>query len=294
MTEANPIDAATARALDSFTVPALPADFADRLVAKAMAEPTLAPLPPVVPARGGTARRSLWVRGRRAVIGVAAVSLMGAAAAATGVFGDAARDVPVIGPLIASVAPAPKPKPKLVSKPAPAKPSVEREGTASLIVPDAPPIEPPGIDNAPIIVRPFVRQAIRREIAAQRIVDRIEAREARGLPPVSAEQRAKFMERLSAMPPGQRRALVKRVREIRQERGGLLPTVPPASVDGQSSAGDLVTPEFVPDTVLPRLTPDERRALRAARRTRWLQRQAEKARANEPVSPMNQVQTPEN
>jgi hypothetical protein len=293
MTEPNAMDASTARALDRFTVPSLPADFADRLVAQALAEPTVAPLPPVMPTRGAAARRSLWVRGRRAVIGVAAVSLMGAAAAATGVFGDAARNVPVIGPLIASVAPAPKPKPKLVAKPMRAKKPIEPEGAAALVVPDAPPIEVPGIGEAPI-VRPVVRQAMRREIAAQRIVDRIEAREARGLPPISAEQRAKLIERLSAMPPGQRRALVKRIREIRQERSGGLPTGPAAVDDSQSTIGGLATPDVISDAAVPVLTPEQRRALRETRRLRWQQRQAEKAQQAEPNVPTNDVQAPEN
>ena len=104
----NSIDGATARALDRLSVPPLSADFADRLVAKALAEDNVAALPPVMTPR--RERRGVWTRGRRVIIGAAAFSLMSAAAAATGVFGDVAKNVPVLGPLIASVAPAPKPK----------------------------------------------------------------------------------------------------------------------------------------------------------------------------------------
>jgi hypothetical protein len=212
MSDPNPIDGATARALDRYSVPPLSSGFADRLVAKALAGESIAPLPPVTEPR--RERRGVWARGRKVVIGVAAFSLMSAAAAATGVFGDAAKNVPVIGPLIAIVAPAPKPKAIVTPKPKPAAPAPKL--VAPPVVADEPPLDVAQPTQGEIM-SPRVRRQIKREFVAQRFVDQIERYEMLGIKP-PPEQRAKFAERLENMPPAQRLALVKRIREIRRER----------------------------------------------------------------------------
>ena len=244
MSDTNPINDATARALDRYNVPPLSTSFADRLVAKALAGDEIVALPPIVPPRS-PARRGVWARGRKVVIGVAAFSLMSAGAAATGVFGDAAKNVPVIGPLIAIVAPAPKPKAIVAPTPKPA--SVAPKLVPPPVVVEETPIEVAQPTSGEILP-PRVRRQIRREMIAQRVVDQIERNEALGITP-TPEERAKFAERLANLPPGQRLALIKRVREIRRERQAA------------------VTPEGVepPKPTIPLLNAEQRRQLREDR-----------------------------
>lgn len=272
MSDPNPIDNATARALDRYNVPPLSAAFADRLVAKALAGDMLEALPPIAERR--RERRGVWARGRKVVIGVAAFSLMSAAAAATGVFGDAAKNVPVIGPLIAIVAPTPKPKAIVTPKPKPA--------------PAAPKLLPPPVvvEESPIevaeptpgeVLPPRVRRQIRREMIAQRVVDQIERNEALGIKP-TPEDRAKFAERLAKLPPGQRLALIKRVRDIRRERQAA------------------ITPEGIeaPKPTIPLLSAEQRRQLREDRlRLREERRLRQLERAQE-TTPESDEATPQN
>lgn len=272
MSDPNPINEVTARALDRYNVPPLSPAFADRLVAKALAGDMLEALPPI--AERQRERRGVWARGRRVVIGVAAFSLMSAAAAATGVFGDAAKNVPVIGPLIAIVAPAAKPKAIVAPKPKPA--------------PVAPKLAPPPVvvEETPIevaepttgeVIPPRVRRQIRREMIAQRVVDQIERNEALGIKP-TPEDRAKFAERLAQLPPGQRFALIKRVRDIRRERqttitpegsAALKPTIPLLSAEQR------------------RQLREDRLRLREERRLRLIQSEQEAAPAPDEVVPQN-------
>lgn len=269
MSDPNPIDGATARALDCYNVPPLSAAFADRLVAKALEGDQIAALPPIVPARS-PARRGVWARGRRLVIGVAAFSLMSAGAAATGVFGDAAKNVPVIGPLIAIVAPAAKPKAIVTPKPKPTP-------VAPKLVPPPVVVEEPEIEVAqPMpgeVLPPRVRRQIRREMIAQRVVDQIERNEALGIKP-TPEDRAKFAERLAQLPPGQRLALIKRVRDIRRERQAA------------------ITPEGTeaPKPTIPLLSAEQRRQLREDRlRLREERRLRQMERAQEAVPIPNET-----
>jgi hypothetical protein len=273
MSDPNPIDGATARALDRYSVPPLSNSFADRLVAKALEGDEIAALPPIVPARS-PARRGVWARGRRVVIGVAAFSLMSAGAAATGVFGDAAKNVPVIGPLIAIVAPAPKPKTIVAPKPKPAP-------AAPKLVPPPVVVEEPPVEVAePIageVLPPRVRRQIRREMIAQRVVDQIERNEALGITP-TAEDRAKFAERLAQLPPGQRLALIKRVREIRRERQA---AIAPEGIEAPKPTIPLLSAEQR------RQLRDDRLRLREERRLRLIQSEQEAAPAPDEAVPQN-------
>lgn len=269
MSDPNPIDGATARSLDRYNVPPLSAGFADRVIAKALSEEAVAPLPPVTEPRRPS--RTVWARGRRVVIGAAAFSLMSAAAAATGVFGDAAKNVPVIGPLIAIVAPAPKPKAIVAPKPKP-EPAAPKLASPPIIA-EEPPIqvaEPtPGE-----IIPPAVRRQIRREMIAQRVVDQMERNEALGIIP-TPEQRAQFAERLAKIPPAQRLALIKRIRDIRRERQAAL------TPEGEAP----------PKANIPLLSAEQRQQLREDRlrlREERRLRQMEKAQ-EEPTIPQNET-----
>jgi hypothetical protein len=214
-------DPAMIAALDRFTVPALPEGFADRIVATVIAERT--PTPVLPPRRGDP--RGGWRRPSRILAGALAFSLVSAAAAATGYLGDrvqtVVRDAPVIGPMIAQVVPtrlksAPKAKPHPV--PAQAK---------ATTVPDAPEITVP--DVRPVMPL-SVRREVRREIIAERIATGLERRAERraelGLParPPRMREVAPVLRRI---PPADRRAVIERVREIRQERAGIAPEARP-------------------------------------------------------------------
>ncbi|MEK6636853.1 MAG: hypothetical protein AABY88_02095 [Pseudomonadota bacterium] len=258
MSDTNPVDGVTARALDHYNVPPLSAAFTDRLIAKALEGEEISALPPLIALRRD--QRRGWVRGRRLAVGVAVFSLMSAAAAATGVFGDVAKNVPVIGPLIAIVAPAPKPKAIITPKP-------KHASAAPKLVPPLVVVEEPSIEVAePIageILTPRVRRQIRREMIAQRVVDQIERNEALGITP-TPEERAKFAERLAKIPPVQRVALIKRVRDIRRERLAKMTL----------EAGE------IPQANIPLLEAETRRQfredrlrLREERRLRWMQRE---------------------
>lgn len=272
MSDPNPINDVTARALDRYNVPPLSVAFADRLIAKANVGDTLETLPPLTERR--RERRGAWARGHRVVIGVAAFSLMSAAAAATGVFGDVAKNVPVIGPLIAIVAPAPKPKAIVAPKPEPA--------------PVAPKLAPPPVvvEETPIevaepttgeVIPPRVRPQIRREMIAQRVVDQIERNEALGIKP-TPEERAKFAERLAQLPPGQRLALIKRVRDIRRERQM---TITPEGIEAPKPTIPLLSAEQR------RQLREDRLRLREERRLRQMQSEQEAAPAPDEAVPQN-------
>lgn len=81
MTEAA-FPSGVAAALDSFTVPALPTGFSDRLIERAQLRADIAALPNTRRAGG-----SPWRRTGRVIASVAAISLFAAAAAAGGIFG---------------------------------------------------------------------------------------------------------------------------------------------------------------------------------------------------------------
>ena len=204
------LDAALRDALDRFTVPPLSQGFADRVVAAAT-HPE-APLPVAVPTRRD--RRGGWVRGHRVIVGALAFGLMSAAAAATAIFGDVARTMPVIGPLIASIAPE-KTKQAIKKVVAVKSPIVSEDQTQK-----AAPGDPPSVEAPRLVLQE--RQELRREFVAQKISSRLErraeVREELGLPPRPVRP-ARMLPVLRRLPPAERAAIVERVREIRQEHG---------------------------------------------------------------------------
>lgn len=204
-------------ALDRFTVPSLSQAFADRVVAAATH--TANPLPVAVPARRD--RRSGWIRGHRVMIGALAFGLMSAAAAATAIFGDVARTMPVIGPMIASIAPE-KSEPRIKKAVAVKSPDIGKDPTQNAELGD-----PPSADAPPRVLPE--RRELRREFVARKIASRLERRaeirEELGLPPRPVRP-VRVLPVLRRLPPGERAAIVERVREIRQEQHAVHGTLP--------------------------------------------------------------------
>lgn len=234
-------DPAMKAALDRFTVPPLPAGFADRVVVAVTAGvPAAAALPPLPPASPRRFARP-WRRPSRIAAGVLAMTLMSAAAAATGYLGDRAqtitRALPVVGPMIASVVPPPPQK---------KQPTRRAEPPAIVRAPEA---DPPPVGTAdPMTIAPQTRRDIRREVLAERLVDRLEARDRwraeAGLPPAPPHP-GQAIRVLRRIPPEDRRAVVDRVRELRQERA--------AAASGQAGAASASPqrPTMVENSPLP-------------------------------------------
>lgn len=183
-------------ALDRFAVPPFSAGFADRLVAASADRAAPEVLPTPWQRRGG---RIPWRRRASIVSGGLALGLLSAGAAATGYLGEparqAVREAPVIGPIIARVAPAPKPiapKPKRVA----AKPT-----------PTPATMETPAPRNSEIIVQRIVKK----------IEERVRQRRETGRPPPGT-RRAEIVRELRQLPPEERIEVVQRLREIRRER----------------------------------------------------------------------------
>lgn len=216
-------------ALDRFAVPPLSAGFADRVVAASADRPV--PDMSASPWQRRSGRRS-W---RRASIigGGIALSLLSAAAAATGYLGEpvrqAVREAPVIGPIIARVAPV-KADPVRIAKAPKAVPAAKPAQAAT-----ADPVD------------------MQRAESAQRIVDRIkevrkERREA-GLPARLTPRERREVWR--SLPPEDRKAVADRVRELRQESRAAWP-----SMSSEERAAAI----------------ENRRALRQQRRQMWMDR----------------------
>jgi hypothetical protein len=197
----DPLDAKTSAALDRYTVPSISADFADRVMARAL---SASPAQPITAAPRD--RRGAWKRARTIFMGVGALSVMSAAAAATGIFGDVAKDVPLIGPLIASIAPATAP-PTTRTAPKPlaakrVKPPEPAESEAPIVTMPSAPDPVPDADS---------RDPLGREV---RLLARIEALQARraekGLPPLAPAQ-ARIRAQIAMLSPEMRQDIETRV-----------------------------------------------------------------------------------
>ena len=204
------IDPALARALDRLEPPPMSDDFTARVLAATDGlDGALPPLP-----KNRPASRSLWRRSRGLVVGVAAFSLVSAAAAATGLLGERVQDLPVIAAIAAKIAPNHKhapPKPQLAP---PAIAAVPAQAVSA---------EPAAVlaNDAVPVAATAARQEVRREAIAKWVTERRERRVAQGLPVASPRQVAAFRERLAEMPPAERRALLDRAIAARREaRGG--------------------------------------------------------------------------
>ena len=114
--------------LDQFTVPPLPSAFADRVVAATAGRQARPAALPLRRTSSNPVRRP-WRRPGHVLAAAVALSLVSAAAAATGAFGNAARtavaDAPVIGPLIVETIPQIAKKPAAPVRQAKARPELE-------------------------------------------------------------------------------------------------------------------------------------------------------------------------
>ncbi|MBB5685556.1 hypothetical protein [Sphingobium boeckii] len=276
------VDPAMARALDRFSVPAPSVDFADRILQAAQATP----VSPVTgnrhpPVRGG--RR--WTRGRNIVIGTVAFGLMSATAAAAGLFGDIAVRVPVIGRLIAAATPESRPAKAIKVKRAAKVQEAPAAGTRADVPPAAMPQD--GL-------------AQRREIIAERIMTRVEQRDAQraamGLPS-RTPRISKAVAALREAAPEQRAAMIETMRTKLQERraairAGEMPTLAPRIAPAENAATQTAPATPLPhtgvtetegeadakalparDTLRERVTADQLRQLRELREQRSRLRQ---------------------
>jgi hypothetical protein len=215
-------------AMRADAVPPLSAGFADRVMAALPVERE--PLPQTRPARG---RRGGWARASIALMVTAGAGLVSMAAAST-IFGVPIRNMPVVGTFVERVAPAPKVAARAV------KPKPKADAPASRPAPVAEAM----VEPAPTMI---TRRELQREVVAQRIADRIDRMQARrreqGLPPAPLKLNPQMRERLKAMPPEDRRALMQRVRDVRRERGTAKPALTPEQKAARRAAWQQMTPE---------------------------------------------------
>jgi hypothetical protein len=192
--------------------PPLSRDFAANVMARLPA--AAAPLPQP---NGGRIRRRPWQRARNAAVAVAAVGLISISAAASGLFGVTVRNMPVISSLAERIAP----KPHIAKPPKadPARPALIKAARPDRAAPvSVPTVEPASLAEPALKLNP----EIRREAFAERIVERMERRAVRramrGLPPARHPLPPRLREKLRAMAPEDRQALMSRVREMRRQR----------------------------------------------------------------------------
>jgi hypothetical protein len=259
------LNSAQDAAMKAVSVPPMTAGFADRVIAALPA--ALDPLPTARPARD---RRGLWGGWRkRASIGLIAVTGAGlvSMAAASTLFGVPIRNMPVVGTFVEQVAPKPKPTTQLV------KPKAKQQDQALRLAPVAKPV----VVEMPMELRPPVisRKDLQREVVAQRIADHIAKVQAKrrelGLPPGRPKLTPRMRERLEAMSPEERRALVKRVGELRIDQGPL---------------GAQLTPEerAARKAIWEQMTPEQRQAIRQKRREQLRKRMEERAVETAPMT----------
>ncbi|WP_296720181.1 hypothetical protein [Erythrobacter sp.] len=208
-----------ARVLDDFAVPALPAGFADRVLAAAEARPS--PLPELRRSGGGGGRGQGrgWRLGRRMAIGAIGFGALATAAAATGLLDR--FDLPAV--------------------PSPEKVWASITGKEAAPVPAAAPVVPPPADPEPAALAPVriegridtpeelgeafrrideVRQGrveARRQIIDSRIESEIERRRAAGLPLPTPEEEARVRQRIEDARTRREGLVAERIEARREE-----------------------------------------------------------------------------
>jgi len=245
---ADPIDPALACKLDAFTVPPLPGNFADAVLARALALPQ-EPIAPPLP-RLRRPSRPRWWRGGAAGMGIIAAGMISVAAAASGWLGEPVREAvvkaPLIGAVIEKVVPRARPAGTALVKraePVPPLPSAEAvpEADASLAATDPlerraelrrrvaerltdDPARQAWLEQHPRVAARLLRERARRdpELRVNIRQAREEWRAERGLPPLR-DPRQPVVEP-SATPGGQgalagmRAERLERIQERRQQR----------------------------------------------------------------------------
>lgn len=257
-----PIDRDLARALDAFEVPPLSPDFADRVMAKALAGTPIAPTTP--PRRSG---RGPWVRRHRIAMGLIAGGLMSATAAAAGIFGDVGITIPALQQIVERVTrPAPVETVDPPSRRAAALPKALPE--AAVTAPAAPG-EGPGITPEQLEAGFRIadeRRQIRREVVTRRLETaverRIAERQAAGLPVPTPEQRQQFRARIQqrvaerdAVAASARESFRNDLRTVVRERQSEVPATPPVAAAPVAPAVPVAPASPTPAEALPEASP---------------------------------------
>lgn len=251
--------AAERAALDTVAVPAMRAGFAGDVVSVATGEMRV---PPRRAGRGG------WRRHGRVLLGVGALVVASATAAATGLL----ERLPIAIPGITRVAEKPVEKPKHVARGPRLRESPGREVLASA-APAPDPSATPSPPLKPWQIRRQERMAAGLPVRRNPLVRRAILAKLRAMPPEQRAQAVAEWRRIKALPPAERKAAMTQIRrdylashpkvaariaERRAERGL-------APLDGTPPA---VTPGVAP-SVRPGLRTPLTDAERAARRQRW-------------------------
>lgn len=228
MSETAPMDAATAHALDLFSVPPPDAGFGDRVVQAALWRGA----PTAVARSGAAGRRRRWAR--RTMAGVIALGLASATAAAGGVFGPITNPFPVVTRMIA---PPPAAPPVAQVRPRRAKAvAAKRVAPPGPVVSQTPAPPRPTLERLAAMPRPV------RRVVVARMVTRIQrGLYARGIAVPRAVIRARLIERLGdsnrPVPPRFDRVLTaiegRLAEQARSPTGGaeLTPPLPPSAQD---------------------------------------------------------------
>jgi len=268
-------------ALDRVTVPAMRSGLAADIVSAAAAGTR-------VPPRRGA--RSGWRAQSRVLIGVGALLLASATAAATGWFGKLPIAIPGITRTIAA-APEVK-KPKHLARVEKPKPAISRTETLAPILEAAPTLQP----DPPLGLWRARRQAqIAAGLPAKRpLVRRALMARFRAMPATQRQAAVAEWRRIKALPPPERKA------EIAKLKADYLATHPRVAAQVErrlearsalaASAGDPIKPDAaLPSGIAPDaaranpLTPQERFERRQARRQWWMQRRAMRLQAGQPL-----------
>ena len=205
-----------ARALDSYAVPGLSPDFADRVLAAAEAAP--APLPPLRRPKG--VGRS-WRMGQRIAIGIVSLGALATAAAATGLLERFDIPVPSAGTVWASITGSQPVAVAAESAPVLAAATPTADGAGRLEATDI--IGP--VDTPEELAETFrridaVREgrfAARQARIDQRMDSAIERRRAAGLPLPTPEQEDAIRDRITATQERRQKLADERIAARREE-----------------------------------------------------------------------------
>lgn len=276
------------RLLDQATVPPLPADFADRVVARAAAESQ----PPAVP-RPRRDRRGAWLRRPGALAAFVGANLLVASAVAATIAGGGLlqlRRVPVLAPVLAAIAPEPKPAP-VQRKPVRQAAPVLAEAKAAPVAPvtPAPPL-PPRVERRLERGDRLEQAVAEREAAGLPVPPRVQKRVAlhrlerqaaeqwqHGEPVATALKTDIVKQRIELAPPAVQARIAERV-EARREAGLPVPPALDAAVPAAVDTDRLAPADLAdrPAALWRSLSPAERQQvierIRARRAMRQLRR----------------------
>ena len=260
--------------LDRATVPAMRSGLARDVVAAATAAGA-AP-PPRRDARGG------WRRHGRVVLGVGALVIASATAAATGLLDRLPIRIPGI-----TRAADPAPKPTHVVRAEKPRPAAALANPVADITPAAVPL----IDPTPTAQEQWQERRAARIAAGlpvrPTLVQRAIAAKLRGLPPAERQAALAEWRRIKTLPPAERRIAVAKVRADFLARHPKLAQRYEQRLEARSAdaAADGEKPVAATAPSRPTaLTPEQRAARREQWRERWMERRAQRLQNGEGTS----------